>query len=53
MGSHGDYAHREKKKSRKASKKIASVNIISPPVEVQVVRKGKQREGRRPDEEEE
>jgi len=53
MGRQGDYTHREKKKQKKDPKKIPSVNIIAPPTEVQVIKKGKQREGRRPDEEEE
>jgi hypothetical protein len=52
MGRQGDYSKREKKKGRKDIKKLPSVNIIVPPVEVQVIRKGKQRDGRRSDEEE-
>jgi hypothetical protein len=53
MGRQGDYSHREKKKSKKDARKIAPVSIIAPPVEVEVLKKGKQREGRRTDEEEE
>jgi hypothetical protein len=42
MGSRGDYAHREKKKTRKDSQKIAPVTITtSAPVEVEVIRKKK------------
>jgi|GEM_PF-984268 len=53
MGRQGDYSHREKKKARKDARKAPpSVSIVTPPVEVQVIKKGKRREGRRPDEEE-
>jgi hypothetical protein len=52
MGRQGDYSHREKKKAKKDTRKTPSVSIITPPVEVEVIRKGKQREGRRPEEEE-
>ena len=52
MGRQGDYTKREKKKGKKDAKKIAPISIIAPPVEVQVIKKGKMREGRRPDEEE-
>jgi hypothetical protein len=52
MGRQGDYSHREKKKSKKDTRKMPSVSIITPPVEVEVIRKGKQREGRQPEEEE-
>ena len=52
MGRSGDYSKREKKKGKKDAKKIAPISIIAPPVEVQVIKKGKMREGRRPDEEE-
>lgn len=48
MGSRGNYAHREKKKSRKEAKKIAPITVTSAPVEVEVVRKK-----RKPREEEE
>jgi hypothetical protein len=49
MGRQGDYTKREKKKQKKDAKKIAPVTIIAPPVEVEVIRKGKKRE---PEEEE-
>ncbi len=52
MGRQGDYSKREKKKGKKDPKKIAPITIIAPPVEVQVIKKGKMREGRPPDEEE-
>jgi hypothetical protein len=52
MGRQGDYTRREKKKTKKDPRKMPSVSIITTPVEVQVIRKGKQREGRRPEEEE-
>ena len=48
MGSRSDYAHREKKKSKKDSKKIAPISITAPPAEVEVIRKK-----RKPQEEEE
>jgi hypothetical protein len=51
MGSRGDYSHREKKKVKKASKKIAPVTLVTTPAEVEVIRKGKRREGREPEEE--
>lgn len=51
MGRQGDYTHREKKKSKKDARKIAPVTIIAPPVEVEVIRKGKRREGKEPEEE--
>jgi hypothetical protein len=52
MGRQGNYSHREKKKSKKEAKKLPPVSIITPPVDVEVIRKGKLREGKRPDEEE-
>ena len=53
MGRQGDYAHREKKKkAKRGDRKTPSVSIITPPVEVDVIKKGKMREGRRLDEEE-
>ena len=52
MGRQGNYSHREKKKGKKEAKKLPPVTIMTPPVEVEVIRKGKQREGRRLDEEE-
>ena len=48
MAGRGDYAHREKKKVKKDTKKIALVTIASAPVEVEVIRKK-----RKPREEEE
>jgi hypothetical protein len=44
-----DYSHREKKKTKKEAKKLPPVTIMTPPAEVEVIRKGKKRE---PDEEE-
>jgi len=52
MGSRSNYAHREKRKNKKETKKIPSVNIVTPPVEVEVVGKGKRKGGREPEEEE-
>jgi hypothetical protein len=52
MGRQGDYSHREKRKTKKEAKKLPPLTITTPPVEVEVIRKGKMREGRRPDEEE-
>jgi hypothetical protein len=52
MGRQGNYSKREKKKGKKDIKKLPPVTIMTPPVEVQVIRKGKLREGRQPDEEE-
>jgi hypothetical protein len=51
MGSRGDYSHREKRKAKRESKKIAPVTLVTTPVEVEVIRKGKRREGREPEEE--
>jgi hypothetical protein len=51
MGSRGDYSHREKRKSKKAGKKIAPVTLVTTPVEVEVIRKRKRGEGREPEEE--
>jgi|MudIll2142460700_1097286.scaffolds.fasta_scaffold2237088_2 hypothetical protein len=45
MGRQGDFAHREKKKSKKDNKKIAPVTIVTTPVEVEVIRKGKKKHG--------
>ncbi len=39
MGRQGDYARKEKKKSRKDLKKVSPVIITSAPVEVEVIRK--------------
>ena len=46
-----DFAGKEKKKPRKDAKKITPMTVISAPPEVQVIKKGKQREGRRVEEE--
>jgi hypothetical protein len=51
MGSRGDYSRREKKKTRKDSKKISPVTLVTTPTEVEVIRKGKRKEGREPEEE--
>jgi hypothetical protein len=51
MGSRGDYSHREKRKTKKNAKKISPVTIMGAPVEVEVIRKGKRREGKEPEEE--
>jgi hypothetical protein len=48
MGSRGNYAHREKKKQKKGSQKIAPISITAPPAEVEVIKKK-----RKPREEEE
>jgi len=48
MGRQGDYSHREKKKSKKGSQKIAPISITAPPAEVEVIKKK-----RKPREEEE
>ena len=41
-----DYRHRESKKTKKDAKKITLVNILQPPVQVEVIKKGKKkREG--------
>jgi len=50
MGSRGDYAHREKKKTKRDPKKVSPVNIVTTPAEVEVIKKGKKK---RWDEEEE
>ncbi len=52
MGRQGNYAHHEKKKSKKVARKTPPVSIITPPIDVEVIKKGKMREGRRSDEEE-
>jgi hypothetical protein len=38
-----DYRHREPKKPRKDTKKIAPATILSPPITVEVIKKGKKR----------
>lgn len=40
-----DYGHRETKKAKKDTKKSPTINILSTPVNVEVVRKSKKREG--------
>ena len=52
MGSR-DKGRREAKKPKKDTKNISPVTIVTAPPEVEVIRKGKQREGRRAEEEEE
>ena len=47
-----DFAGHEKKKPKKDAKKIIPMTITTPPPEVQVIKKGKQREGRMAEEEE-
>jgi len=36
-----DYRHRESKKSKKDTKKLSPVTILPPPVNVEVIKKGK------------
>jgi hypothetical protein len=38
-----DYRHREAKKPKKDEKKIVHPTILTPPVEVEVIKKGKKR----------
>jgi hypothetical protein len=52
MGSR-DRARKEAKKPKKDVRKISPVTIITAPPEVEVIKKGKLREGRRMEEEEE
>jgi len=52
MGSR-DKGHKETKKQKKDVKKLPQVTIMTTPTEVEVIKKGKQREGRRVEEEEE
>ena len=40
MGSH-DYRHREHKKQKKETGKVAPITILNPPAEVEVIKKGK------------
>jgi hypothetical protein len=49
----GDRGHKEQKKQKKDKMKVPQLSIMAPPVEVEVIKKGKQREGRRLEEEEE
>jgi hypothetical protein len=44
-----DYGHREQKKAKKDARKVPPVTIVTTPVEVEVIRKGK----KKPEEEEE
>ena len=44
MGSR-DYSHKEKKKTKKDLKKISPVTILTTPVEVEVIKKGKKNKG--------
>lgn len=47
-----DYRHHEKKKQKKDARKISPITIVTTPVEVEVIKKGKKREGKEPEEEE-
>jgi hypothetical protein len=47
-----DYERKEVKKPKKDARKLSPVNIMATPVEVEVIKKGKQREGRKAEEEE-
>jgi len=47
-----DYSHREQKKAKKDPKKLHQITITTPVPEVEVIRKGKRREGREVEEEE-
>ncbi len=46
-----DIRHHEKKKSKKDTKKISPITIMTTPLEVEVIRKKKKREGSEPEEE--
>jgi hypothetical protein len=46
-----DYSQREKKKTKKDPKKIVPVTIITAPVEVEVIKKGKKKHGEEEEEE--
>ena len=39
-----DYRHREPKKPKKDTKKLPSVSILTTPVNVEVIKKGKKKE---------
>lgn len=43
MGRQGDYARKEKKKTKKDSKKITPMDVIQAPAEVEVIKKGKKK----------
>jgi hypothetical protein len=45
MGRQGDYAHKEKKKTKKDLKKVSPITIIKTPAEVEVIKKGKKKHG--------
>jgi hypothetical protein len=45
MGRQGDYARKEKKKAKKDFKKIAPATIVKAPIEVEVIKKGKKKQG--------
>ena len=45
MGRQGNYARKEKKKAKKYFKKVSLVNIVTTPVEVEVIKKGKKKHG--------
>jgi hypothetical protein len=47
-----DYGHREQKKTKKDPKKLPGLSISTPVPEVEVIKKGKKREGREVEEEE-
>jgi len=38
-----DYRHREPKKQKKDARKISPITIIPPPVQVEVIKKGKKK----------
>jgi len=40
-----DYSQREKKKIKKDFKKISPINIVTTPVEVEIIKKGKKKYG--------
>ncbi len=47
-----DFSHREQKKTKKDPKKLPQLSITTPVAEVEVIKKGKKREGREVEEEE-
>jgi hypothetical protein len=47
-----DYARKEAKKPKKDARKLSSFDTMATPAEVKVIKKGKQREGRKAEEEE-
>ena len=50
MGRQGDYAHKEKKKTKKDFKKVSPITITQTPIEVEVIKKGKKKYGEEEDE---